>query len=93
MNFEPIRINNFSKFGEHANHRLLVSITRNQKERIRAMAETSGFATVSSFVRFHLLNPSLDMKINEILRIVKELQEKIPPCKCRKQTDELRCKK
>ena len=93
MNFETIRINNFSKFGEHANHRLLVSITRNQKIRIRAMAEASGFATVSSFVRYNLLNPSLHEKLNEILRTVKELQEKIPPCKYRKSIDEPKRKK
>ena len=57
------------------------------------MAEASGFATVSSFVRYNLLNPSLHEKLNDILRIVKELQEKIPPCKCRKLIDEPRGKK
>lgn len=90
---ENIRINDFSKFGERANHRLLVIVTKNQKERIRMLADASGFNTISAFVRNRLLNPSFEMKLNEILKTLKEMQEKIPPCKCRKLIDEPGCKK
>jgi len=73
-----MRINDFKGYGEHANHRLLVRVTKTQKERIKAMTEASGFKTVANFVRFTLLTPSIDMKLNEILKIVKSLQNKSP---------------
>lgn len=41
------------------------------------MANASGFKTVTGYVRFILFNPTFDLKINRILEIVKELQEKI----------------
>jgi len=52
-------------------------LTKEQKERLVAIAKSSGFNTISSYVRFMILNPSLDMKLNRILEIVKELQEKV----------------
>jgi len=42
-----------------------------------ALTKASDFATMSEYFRFVLLNPPLDMKLNRILEIVKELQEKI----------------
>ena len=73
-----MRINDFKGYGEKANHRLLVRLTKTQKLRIVAMTNSSGFTTVSDFVRFTLLTPSIDMKLNEILKIVKNLQNKSP---------------
>ena len=83
----------FRRPGEKENEMLLVKLTKTQKQRIKMLTDASGFKSISDFVRFTLLNPSFEMKLNEILRIVKEIQEKIPPCKCRKQADEPRCKK
>ena len=71
-----MRINDFTQYGERANHHLQVKLTKNQKIRLRVNAESAGFNTVSSYVRFTLFNPTFDMKLNRILEIVKELQEK-----------------
>ena len=90
---DKLRINDFTKYGEHANHKLLVIVTKNQKERVKMLSEASGFSTMSAFVRNRLLNPSFEMKLNEILSRLKEIQEKIPPCKCKKLIDELELKK
>jgi len=54
-----------------------IKLAREQKERLIALAKGSGFNTISSYVRFMIFNPSFDMKLNRILEIVKELQEKI----------------
>ena len=90
---ENQRINDFRRPGEKENEMLLVKLTKTQKQRIKMLTDASGFKSISDFVRFTLLNPSFEMKLNDILRIVKEIQEKIPPCKCRKQVDEPRSKK
>ena len=82
----------FRMYGEKENHRLLVRLTKTQKQRIKFLAEAEGYKTMSNFVRIHLLNPSFDEKLNQIIVLLKEMQ-KIPPCKCRKQADEPRCKK
>ena len=50
--------------------------TKEQKERLIALTEGSGFSTLSEYLRFTLLNPSFDTKLNRILEIVKDLQEK-----------------
>ncbi len=72
-----MRINDFNKYVEHANYHLNVRLTKNQIERLRILADGAGFKTVCSYVRFTLFNPTFDMKLNRILEIVKELQEKI----------------
>ncbi len=71
-----MRINDFNKYGELANHHLQVRLTKNQKIRLIAMADAAGFKTIASYVRFMLFNPMIDMKLNQILEIVKELQER-----------------
>ena len=53
-----------------------IKMTGEQKERLVALAKGSGFNTISSYVRFMIFNPSFDMKLNRILEIVKDLQEK-----------------
>ena len=83
----------FRMYGEKENHRLLVRLTKTQKQRIKFLAEAEGYKTMSNFVRIHLLNPSFDEKLNLILQSLKKLEEIIPPCKCRKQADEPRSKK
>jgi predicted DNA-binding protein len=54
-----------------------VRLTKEQKERLIALAKGSGFNTISSYVRFMIFNPSFDMKLNRILEIVKDLEKKI----------------
>lgn len=73
-----MRINNFTQYGERANHHFHLKLTKMQKERLVALTEAAGFATMSEYFRFMLLNPSIDEKLNRILEIVKALQEKIP---------------
>jgi len=72
--------NDFRECGEKENHRLLVRLTKSQKQRLRALTEASGFKSVSDFVRITLLNPTVDMKLNKILEILQkhknEKQEK-----------------
>ena len=53
-----------------------IRLTKDQKERLRALAKGVGFSTISGYVRFMLFNPSFDMKLNRILEIIKDLQEK-----------------
>ena len=59
--------NDFKQIGEKANHKLLVILTKSQKDRIRMMAEASGYKTISNFVRVMLLNPSFHEKFNIII--------------------------
>jgi hypothetical protein len=59
--------NDFKQFGEKTNHRLLVVLTKSQKDRIRMLAEASGYKTISNFVRVMLLNPSFHEKFNFII--------------------------
>ena len=53
-----------------------IKLAKEQKERLVALAKGSGFNTISSYVRFMIFNPSFDMKLNRILEIVKDIQEK-----------------
>jgi len=71
-----MRINNFTQYGERANYDFHLRLTKQQKERLIALAEVAGFATMSEYLRFMLFNPTFDIKLNRILEIVKELQEK-----------------
>ena len=71
-----MRINNFTQYGERANYDFHLRLTKEQKQRLIALSEAAGFATMSEYFRFMLFNPSIDMKLNRILEIVKELQEK-----------------
>jgi hypothetical protein len=52
-------------------------MTKEQKERIVFLAKSSGFNIISEYVRFVILNPSFDEKLNRILEVVKDLQEKL----------------
>ncbi len=71
-----MRINDFTQYGERANYGFRMRLTKNQKIRLIAMADAAGFKTISGYVRFILFNPTFDMKLNRILEIVKDLQEK-----------------
>ena len=70
----------FRRPGEKENHRLLVRLTKTQKQRIKFLAEAEGYKTMSNFVRIHLLNPSFDEKLNLILQSLKKLEEKMNKC-------------
>lgn len=59
-----------------ATHTIQVRLAKNQKDRLKILAEGAGFKTLSNYIRFMLLNPSIDMKLNRILEIVKDLQKK-----------------
>jgi len=70
----------FRRPGEKENEMLLVKLTKTQKQRIRMLAEASGYKSISDYVRFMLLNPSLEEKFNQIMnadRITKETLIKI----------------
>ena len=56
---------------------LHIRLTKEQRERLTVLANGAGFNIISEYVRFMLFNPSFDMKLNRILEIVKDLQEKI----------------
>jgi len=56
---------------------LQVRLTKNQRERLKILADGAGFNTVSSYVRFRFFNPSFDMKLDRILEILKELKNEI----------------
>jgi len=70
----------FRRPGEKENEMLLVKLTKTQKQRIRMLTEASGYKSISDYVRFMLLNPSLEDKFNQIMnadRITKETLIKI----------------
>ena len=71
-----MRINDFTQYGKRANYDFHLRLTKEQKQRLIALSEAAGFATMSEYLRFMLFNPSIDEKLNRILEIVKELQEK-----------------
>lgn len=54
-----------------------IRLTKEQKERLVALSKAAGFNQLSSYLRFMLLNPTFDEKLNRILKIVKEIQEKL----------------
>jgi len=56
---------------------LHIRLKKDQKERLVALARGAGFNSYSEYVRFMLLNPTFDLKLNRILEIVKEVQEKV----------------
>lgn len=66
-----------SEYGEigKRNHRVEVLFTKQQKERLQFLAESSGFKTISSMIRHQCLNPSLELKINEILKLLRSKEE------------------
>ena len=65
------------KMVKRMNYPFHLKLTKEQKERLVTLSRAAGFNQLSSYMRFMLLNPSIDMKLNRILEIVKELQEKI----------------
>jgi len=56
---------------------LHIRLTKDQKERLVALARGAGFNSYSDYVRFILFNPTFDLKLNRILEIVKEVKEKV----------------
>ena len=77
---ENQRINDFRRPGEKENEMLLVKLTKTQKQRIKMLTDASGFKSISDFVRFTLLNPSFEEKLNLILQSLKKLEEKMNKC-------------
>jgi Arc/MetJ-type ribon-helix-helix transcriptional regulator len=72
------QINNFKRNGEKENENLLVRLTKTQKQRIQALAEASGYKSVSDYVRMTLLNPSIEQKLNNILSLLQENKSDSP---------------
>lgn len=61
--------NNFTN-GEKGTHNLIVRLSPSQHQRVKAMAQASGYNTISSFIRSQVLQPSIEMKLNNILKIL-----------------------
>jgi len=62
---------------ETIKEKINIRLTKEQKQRLVAQAKGSGFNTVSSYVRFMIFNPTFDLKLNRIIEIVKDIQEKV----------------
>lgn len=58
------------------NYTLLVRLDKQQKERLKALASASGFKTMSNYTRYHLLNPSVEEKLNRIIKLLEEKKRK-----------------
>jgi hypothetical protein len=56
-------------------HIMQVRLTKIQSEKLKILAESAGFNTVSSYVRFMLFNPTFEIKLNRILDILKGLKK------------------
>lgn len=59
---------------------LRIRVSQEQKDRIKNNAEALGYKNISDYTRSILLNHDLDtkMKINEILKYIRELAEAVP---------------
>ena len=51
---------------------IIVRVSSNQHQRLKALSEASGFKTLSDYIRINLLNPSLESKLNSILELLQE---------------------
>jgi hypothetical protein len=60
------------KFGEKENYNFHMRLTKTQYIRLKNLAEMSGHKTISGYVRTNLLNPSIEMKINQILTLLQK---------------------
>ncbi len=49
-----------------------IRVTESQNKRLRFLAEDSGFNTVSAYIRSQCLNPSMEVKLNQIIKMLKE---------------------
>lgn len=63
---------NHKRAGEKNTHHLLVRLSPTQHKRLKALAESSGYKNVSDYVRIQLLNPSLEIKLNNILELLQK---------------------
>ena len=79
-----MRVNNFTQYGERANHHYHLRLTKQQKQRLVALTKASGFNTMAEYLRFMVFQPSLDMKFNRILEVVKEIKEKVEDLESKK---------
>lgn len=61
--------------GIKKNHFIQIRLDKKQKERLEFLASSSGFKSVSDYVRVNLLNPSIEMKLNRIMDLL-ETKEK-----------------
>lgn len=52
-----MQINNFKKVGEKNSQTILVRVSKSQKQRLQILAESSGYKSLSDYVRVNLLNP------------------------------------
>lgn len=68
--------NEQQKEGEKSNHIMQIRLSKSQWARLQTLAKASGYNVVSEFVRFQCLNPSLEVKINEILALIKKGEKK-----------------
>ena len=60
----------FQTNGIKKNHLLQIRLDYEQKKRLEALATGSGFKSVSDYVRVNLLNPSIEHKLNNILKLL-----------------------
>lgn len=58
--------------GIKKNHLLQIRLDLEQKRRLEALASASGFKSVSDYVRINLLNPDIQVKLNQILTLLQE---------------------
>ena len=72
-----MRINDFTQYGERANYDFHLRLTKEQKQRLIALTKGSGFNHMSEYLRFMLFNPSIDMKLNRIIEILKNMEKKM----------------
>ena len=66
---------NFKQQGERENHLLQIRLSKSQKERLEMLSQASGYKSVSEYVRFQCLNPSMELKINQILSLLQDNKE------------------
>ena len=64
--------NDFREIGEKENYNFHMRLTKSQYMRLKNLAEMEGHKTISGYVRTNLLNPSMEIKINQILDLLQK---------------------
>lgn len=67
--------NDDGKLKGKGNHFLMVRVDKEDKIRLEAMAKAEGFKSVSEWVRYNLLHPSLEAKVNKILQLLEPIKK------------------
>lgn len=67
-----------TNFGEKNNHNILIRLTKSQHQRLKFLAESNNYKTLSQYARDKLFeSPAVEIKLNNILKLLQENKLKL----------------